>query len=101
MSPCPYGCAARPELRRSHAALTTACDAPRPDTSYVYISVGLGFHAEMTLAEAVAFSTAREATLNAAADKLTQQAAQLKARIKLVVGAIDELMAASQPAQRR
>ena len=53
----------------------------------------------MTLAEAVTFATAHEARLNAAADTLTQQAAHLKARIKLVVGAIDELYTASQSAQ--
>jgi len=73
-----------------------ARSAGRPDTSSVYVAVGLGFHAEMTIEEAIAFATAREGRLNDAADRLTQRAAQLKARIKLVVGAIDELVAASQ-----
>ena len=46
-----------------------------------------------SLDEAVAFCTQREAALNGSVEALTDRAAQLKARIKLVVGAIDELMA--------
>ena len=60
------------------------------------MSVGLGFHAEMSLDEAVAFCTQREAALNGSVEALTDRAARLKARIKLVVGAIDELMATQQ-----
>ena len=62
-----------------------------PDTSWVYVSAGLGFHVQLTLDEAVQFCTQREAHYSAAAEALTQKAAQLKARIKLVVAAIDEL----------
>ena len=66
--------------------------AHRPDTSRVYVDVGLGFHAEMTIDEAVSFASKREAVHNSSANALTQQAAQLKAKIKLVIGAIDELV---------
>ena len=62
-----------------------------PDTSSIYVSVGLGFHVQLTLDEAVQFCTKREAHHSAAAEALTQKAARLKARIKLVVAAIDEL----------
>eukprot|EP00908_Phaeocystis_cordata_P027354 Transcript_991.p3 GENE.Transcript_991~~Transcript_991.p3 ORF type:complete len:160 (-),score=59.97 Transcript_991:612-1091(-) len=64
-----------------------------PDTSWVYVDVGLGFHAQMTPAEAIAFSTRREAKLNEAAEARTERAAQLKAQIKLTIGAIDEIIA--------
>ena len=36
-----------------------------PDTGWIYVDVGLGFHAQMTLDEACAFATQREAALNA------------------------------------
>ncbi len=63
-----------------------------PDTSRVHVNVGLGFHAEMTLDEALAFAAAREKQLGEQAEALTARAARLKAHIKLVVGAIDEVM---------
>ena len=66
-----------------------------PDTSKIFVSVGLGFHAELTLDEAVALCTQREAHYTAAAEELTERAARLKARIKLVYGAIDELQRSS------
>lgn len=63
-----------------------------PDTQWIYVSVGLGFHPQMTLAEAETFCMQREATLTASSEALTERAAQLKARIKLAMGAIDEMM---------
>ena len=66
-------------------------NAKVPDTSSVYVNVGLGFHAEMTIDEAIAFSTAQEAQLSGAADELTDQVVELKARIKLVARALNEL----------
>ena len=63
-----------------------------PDTRWMYVDVGLGCRAQMTPTEAIAFSQAREARLAARADALTARATDLKARIKLVIGALDELM---------
>ena len=63
-----------------------------PDTQWIYVSVGLGFCPQMTLSEAETFCTEREAVLAASAEALTERAAMLKARIKLVMGAINELM---------
>ena len=57
----------------------------------MYVDVGLGFNAQMTLEEAIAFSEASEAKLTARVDELTSEAAELKAKIKLVIGAIDEV----------
>lgn len=61
-----------------------------PDTQWIYVSVGLGFHPQMTLAEAEAFCVHREAALTTSAEALTERAIQIKARVKLVMGAIDE-----------
>ena len=66
-----------------------------PDTSKIYVSIGLGFHAELTLDETVTFCTQREAHYTAQAEEFTERAAKLKARIKLVLGAIDELQSAA------
>lgn len=44
----------------------------RPDTSWVYVDVGLGFHAQMTPAEAIAFSMQRESKLTEAAEALAR-----------------------------
>lgn len=66
--------------------------ARRPNTLHVYVSVGLGFHAQMTLQEAIDFATKREAALSIAAEMHTQRAALLKAKIKLAIGALDELV---------
>ena len=55
------------------------------------MDVGLGFHAQMTLEEAVTFGEAREAKLMTQVEALTGQAAGLKAKIKIAVGAIDEV----------
>jgi hypothetical protein len=57
----------------------------------VYIDVGLGFHAQMTLDEAGLFGEAREARLTEQVEELSGQAAELKAKIKIAVGAIDEV----------
>merc|ERR1712194_872241 len=64
-----------------------------PDTSWVYVKVGLGFHAQMTPTEAISFSTQREKALTEAVEVLTQRSATLKAQIKLTIGAIDEIIA--------
>lgn len=63
-----------------------------PDTHWIYVNVGLGFHAQMTLEEAVAFCRQQEATLTASAEPLAEKVVRLKARIKCIVGAIDEVM---------
>lgn len=62
-----------------------------PDTSSIFVNIGLGFHAEMTLEEAVALCTQREAHYKTAAFTLTERIARTKARIKLVAAAIDEM----------
>ena len=71
-----------------------------PDTSSIYVDIGLGMHAQMTLDEAVAFSEQREARLTEAAAELTERSVDLKARIKLALLAIDARTAAA-PGRRK
>ena len=57
-----------------------------PDTSMIQVNVGLGFHAQLTLQEAVGLCEQREAHYKTAAFALTERVARTKARIKLVIG---------------
>jgi prefoldin subunit 5 len=81
----------------SHAALnfTTGCNfycqARVPDPSRLLVSVGLGFFLEMRLPEALAFVEKSDGRLAAEAAGLTKQAATIKARVKLVIGGLQEL----------
>ena len=68
-----------------------------PDTGWLYVDVGLGFHAQMTLDEACAFATQRETALNARAEELTQRATRLKARIKLALYVLDQRVGGGVP----
>ena len=70
-----------------------------PDTQWIYVHVGLGFQAQMTLAEAITFSMQQETALSSSVAPLTDRVVRLKARIKCVVGAIDEIM--SRPSSIR
>jgi len=63
-----------------------------PDTTYIYVNIGLGFHVQFTLTEALQFIDKKEESLNNCAQKLTEQATQIKARIQLICGGINELM---------
>ena len=62
-----------------------------PDTSWIYVNVGLGFHAQLTLSEAADLCTKREAHYKTAASTLTEKIARKKAHIKLVAAALDEM----------
>ena len=70
-----------------------------PDTSHIFVDVGLGFHAELTLEEAVNLCVQRETHYKTAAFSLTERIAHTKARIKLVAAALDEMGAGSLPAE--
>lgn len=61
------------------------------DCSRIIVSIGLGFYLEMELREAVDYVDKRVERLTAEADKLSEQASQINARIKMVLGALDEL----------
>ncbi|KND04891.1 prefoldin, alpha subunit [Spizellomyces punctatus DAOM BR117] len=63
-----------------------------PDTSRIYVKVGAGYHVELTLDEAVTFIGEKEKSLLKAADKHTETASKIKAHIKLVLQAIQEIL---------
>ncbi|KAI9199702.1 UXT-like protein [Polychytrium aggregatum] len=66
-----------------------------PDASRIFVDIGYGFYPELTLDEAIAFIDRYEKFMLRRADKLTEQAAQIKAHIKLVLEAIQEVAAAA------
>ena len=61
------------------------------DCSTIFISIGLGFHLEMKLAEASAFVEEQVSWLTARAEKLSEQSAQINGRIKLVMETLKQL----------
>ncbi|KAF9301700.1 hypothetical protein BGZ74_006374 [Mortierella antarctica] len=63
-----------------------------PDTQYIYVNVGFGFHAQLTLDEALTFISKKEVQLSKKADAYTQKASQIRAHIKLVLEAMAEIM---------
>jgi len=61
------------------------CDIFRPDPSKIFVCVGFGFFVEFTLSEALNFIEKKCAHLTSLSDTLTQDAARIKAHIKLVL----------------
>jgi len=57
----------------------------RPDPSKIFVCVGFGFFVEFTLTEAVDFIDKKCAHLTSISGTLTQDAARIKAHIKLVL----------------
>ena len=52
--------------RIAHLSFLTeylCCPSHSPDTKHIFVNVGFGFHAELTLEEAMAFITKKEAHL--------------------------------------
>jgi prefoldin alpha subunit len=63
-----------------------------PDATKIFVDIGLGFHAEFTLDEALEFISAKDKLLSKQVEQHTAQVASIKAQIKLVVEGIKELM---------
>ncbi|XP_076069654.1 protein UXT-like isoform X2 [Oratosquilla oratoria] len=62
-----------------------------PDVSYIYVDVGLGFHVELTLDEAVKFSQKKIDILTKKVEESTKKSAKIKAQIKFVLEGLREL----------
>ena len=77
------------------------CQAEVPSTQLVTVDVGLGFHVDLTLDEAVAVCDEREKYLVARAEVLTERASVISAHIKLVYEGIAELMKVQEAAGKR
>ncbi|CAO3700728.1 unnamed protein product [Rhizopus microsporus] len=67
----------------------------RPDTTYIYVHTGFGFHVQFTLDEAKTFIKKKEQQLQKLADKHTQEADKIKAHIKMALEAISEILVTS------
>lgn len=68
-----------------------------PDPSRVFVAVGLGFFVEFTIQEALVFIDKKIALLTETSQKLTEQATQIRARIKVVLEGLEELQFKSEP----
>ncbi|ORE07394.1 Prefoldin alpha-like protein [Rhizopus microsporus var. microsporus] len=66
-----------------------------PDTTYIYVHAGFGFHVQFTLDEAKTFIKKKEHQLQKLADKHTQEADKIKAHIKMALEAISEILVTS------
>ncbi|KAL6753865.1 hypothetical protein V8C86DRAFT_3139544 [Haematococcus lacustris] len=67
------------------------CEALVPDTSNVFINIGLGFHAEVALADAPRVIALRKVALAAQVARVLQQCGEIRANIKLTEGALAQL----------
>ncbi|KAI7908131.1 Prefoldin subunit-domain-containing protein [Cokeromyces recurvatus] len=63
-----------------------------PDTKYIYVNVGFGFHVQFTLKEAKEFIEKKEEHLQRLADKHTAEADKIRAHIKMALEAISEIL---------
>ncbi|KAJ3035045.1 hypothetical protein HDV00_004371 [Rhizophlyctis rosea] len=62
-----------------------------PDTSKVYIKVGLNYSVEMTIDEGLAFIEKKEKSLHKQAETQTQRISQIKAHIQLILDTMRQL----------
>ncbi|KAJ1095853.1 hypothetical protein NDU88_001003 [Pleurodeles waltl] len=66
-------------------------DAEVPDTSKIFVAIGYGFFAELTLAEALKFIEKKTQLLTKSSEMMTQDAAKIKANIRMVLEGLREL----------
>ncbi|GAQ77684.1 prefoldin alpha subunit [Klebsormidium nitens] len=62
-----------------------------PDATRIFVDIGLGFHAELTWDEAIAFCQKKEIELNRKLDDDNRRIAGIKSNINLVLEGIREL----------
>eukprot|EP00761_Pharyngomonas_kirbyi_P002640 gb/GECH01002644.1/.p1 GENE.gb/GECH01002644.1/~~gb/GECH01002644.1/.p1 ORF type:complete len:142 (+),score=48.98 gb/GECH01002644.1/:1-426(+) len=67
-----------------------------PNTSRIYLKIGLGFHVDMTLNEALDFINKKEEYLNQEAKNLDTKINETKSEIKSVYMIIDDIIENSQ-----
>lgn len=68
------------------------CRALVPDTSKIFIAIGLGFHLEVTLEEAGRIVDIRQESLKGHINTCVDKTARIKANLRFVTEAIHELM---------
>ncbi|KAG0728318.1 Protein UXT [Chionoecetes opilio] len=62
-----------------------------PDTSHIYVNIGLGYHVEFTLQEALTYIDKKLKFLNSKLSESTKKSAKIKGHIKFVYEGIREL----------
>mmetsp|Transcript_15196 Transcript_15196/g.32755 ORF Transcript_15196/g.32755 Transcript_15196/m.32755 type:complete len:157 (-) Transcript_15196:634-1104(-) len=72
------------------------CQAEVPNTRWIYVDVGLGFHVQLTPAETAKHAEERMKAIEVLAAKQSDQIAAIKANIKLVGEGVRELMCLPQ-----
>lgn len=96
------------KLSKKHQPLKTMIDlgcnvyaqARVDDCSKIFVSIGLGFQLEMTLEEASVFIEKKISYLTERASKLSDQAALINGRIKVVMETLRELQFSLAPEPR-
>ncbi|XP_062504903.1 protein UXT-like [Corticium candelabrum] len=68
-----------------------------PSASHVFVAVGFGFFVEMDHNEALMFIDKKTSHLQRQSDTLTERAAEIKGRIKLVLEGLRELQSSPFP----
>ncbi|KAI9594121.1 Prefoldin subunit-domain-containing protein [Syncephalis fuscata] len=63
-----------------------------PDTTYIYVSIGYGFHLQLTIDEAVVFIERKIKHLRKMGDTYTNEAAKIRAHIKTMLHAMAEIL---------
>lgn len=66
-------------------------NAEVPDSSRIFVALGFGFFAELTLEEALKFIEKKNKMLTETSEQLTRDAANIKAHIRLVLEGLREL----------
>ncbi|XP_063289137.1 protein UXT [Pelobates fuscus] len=66
-------------------------NAEVPDASKIFVALGFGFYAELTLDEALKFIEKKSKMLTEISEQLTKDAANIKAHIRLVLEGLREL----------
>ncbi|XP_067408408.1 protein UXT [Emydura macquarii macquarii] len=62
-----------------------------PDTSMIFVALGYGFYAELTLPEALRFVERKTRLLTELSESLTKDSARIKANIRMVLEGLREL----------
>lgn len=82
---------ARPLKLKLDLGASFYAQAVVPDPSLVCVHIGLGFFAELSRSEALAFVAAKEAALNERVRELSSRVATIRAHVQVLLDAIAEL----------
>ena len=70
------------------------------NTEFIYVDVGMGLHVQLTFEEALKFLKKKIDQLTVKSERLTDKSVDIKARIKLIIGALAELQGVSSQSSK-